>query len=226
VLASVLLAIVPFLVVMLLLDTFWSALLVGALFGCVPYWYVRFAATRRLNKLEEQFPEAADLIASSLRAGHAFPAALRAVSEELPDPLGAEFRVLYDQQNFGKPLPDVLKDFAERIPLLDTRIFVTAVLTQRETGGNLAEVLDNLSAVIRDRFKIRRHVRAASAHGRVTGWVLSMLPPVVAGVLYVIAPEHLRVLIDDPIGLQLTAFAIFLQVAGVLAVRRIVNIEL
>jgi tight adherence protein B len=193
--------------------------------GWLPYVAVRFAGNKRLRKLEEQLPQAVDLIAVSLRAGHALPTGLFMVAEEIADPLGAEFRLLYDQQTYGKPLPDVLREFAEHVPLLDARIFVTAVLTQRETGGNLAEVLDKLSTMIRERFRIRRQVRALSAHGRITGWTLALLPPVLALMLLFIAPTHIRVLVDDPFGRQLTAAAVCLQVVGMLAIRRIVKVE-
>jgi tight adherence protein B len=147
------------------------------------------------------------------------------VADETPEPLGTEFRLLYDQQNYGKPLPEVLREFAARIPLLDVRIFVTAVLTQRETGGNLAEVLDKLAALIRERFNVRRQVRAISAHGRITGTVLTLLPPALGAVLLVIAPDHVMVLVTDPIGIRLTIIGIVLQITGALAIRRIVNIE-
>ena len=193
--------------------------------GSTPCLYVRYAAAQRLSKLEEQLPEAVDMIAVSLRAGHAFTTGLLMVAQEVAKPLGAEFRLLYDQQTYGKPLPDVLREFADRVPLLDARIFVTAVLTQRETGGNLAEVLDKLASVIRERFRVRRQVRALSAHGRITGWTLALLPPVLALILFVVAPKHIRALIDDPFGQQLTLGAIGLQIAGTLAIRRIVNVE-
>jgi tight adherence protein B len=201
-----------------------SALL-ALIAGSVPYLWVRRAAARRLRKLEEQLPQAVDMIAVSLRAGHAFPTGLLMVAEELADPLGAEFRLLYDQQTYGKPLPDVLREFADRVPLLDARIFVTAVLTQRETGGNLAEMLDKLAAVIRERFRIRRQVRSLSAHGRFTGWTLASLPPTLAVILFLIAPTHIRLLVDDPLGRQLLAGAVGLQVVGMLAIRRIVSVE-
>jgi tight adherence protein B len=122
-------------------------------------------------------------------------------------------------------LPDALKAFGQRIPLVDARFFVTAVLTQRETGGNLSEVLDKLSSVIRDRFKVKRQVRAVSAHGRITGWVLGALPPVVAAVLFLISPEHIRLLVDDPLGVQMMLIGLTLQVIGVLAIRRILRVE-
>jgi tight adherence protein B len=198
-----------------------TALVVGSL----PYLWVRWAAVKRLRKFEEQLPQAVDMIAVSLRAGHAFTTGLLMVAEEVANPLGAEFRLLYDQQTYGKPLPDILREFADRVPLLDARIFVTAVLTQRETGGNLAEVLDKLASVIRDRFRVRRQVRALSSHGRITGWTLALLPPVLAAVLFVIAPSHIRALVDDPFGRQLAAAAIGLQLVGMFAIRRIINVE-
>jgi tight adherence protein B len=214
-----------FFITQLLTTSVWIAAGLGMVTAFLPYLYVRRAATKRLRALEEQLPQAVDMIAVSLRAGHAFTTGMLMVADDLPNPLGGEFRLLYDQQTYGKPLPDVLRDFAARVPLLDARIFVTAVLTQRETGGNLAEVLDKLSAVIRERFRIRRQVRAMSAHGRVTGWVLTLLPPVLACVLLIIAPAHIRILIDDPLGRQMVAGAIGLQLIGTIVIRRIVNIE-
>ncbi len=221
-----LMATVTFLVVWLITSLAWLALLLALAAAPLPYWSVQLAARRRVRRLEEQFPQAVDQIAVSLRAGHAFATGLLMVAEEVADPLGAEFRLVYDRQNYGKPLPDVLKEFAERVPLLDVRIFVTAVLTQRETGGNLAEVLDKLSALIRERFKIKRQVRVVSAHGRITGYVLALLPPVVAALLYLIAPAHIMTLVEDPLGIRLVGAAIVLQIAGTLAIRRIVNIEI
>ncbi len=155
----------------------WAAAVVAIAAGLSPYLLVRYAAVRRTRLFEDQFPQAIDLIASSLRAGHAFTSGVSMVSDEVADPTGAEFRLLYDQQNFGMPLPDALKAFARRVPLLDARFFITAVLTQREAGGNLAEVLDNLAGLIRERSRVKRQVRVTSAHGRITGWVLSMMPP-------------------------------------------------
>ena len=198
---------------------------VALIAGSLPYLWVRWAAVKRLKKFEEQLPQAVDMIAVSLRAGHALTTGLLMVAEEVPHPLGAEFRLLYDQQTFGKPLPDVLREFAERVPLLDARLFATAVLTQRETGGNLAEVLDKLASVVRERFHVRRQVRTLSSHGRITGWTLACLPPALAVVLAVVAPSHIRLLIDDPLGRQLTAGGLGLQVIGMLAIRRIVNVN-
>jgi len=191
----------------------------------LPLAIVRRAAAKRMSQFEESFPEAMDLIARALRAGHALPTALQMVGEEMSDPIGGEFRKLFDQQNFGMSLPEALAAFAERIPLIDARFFVTAVMTQREMGGNLSEVLDRLAGVIRDRFKVKRHVRSVSAHGRITGVVLGLLPPAVAGVLFVISPQHMRLLTDDPLGVQMVVTAVVLQTIGVLIIRRIIDVE-
>ncbi len=198
---------------------------IGATAAWLPYAYVARARTKRMLKFEEHFPEAIDLIARALRAGHALPTGLSMVADEMPAPVGTEFRLLYDEQNFGLTLPDAMRNFAKRIPVLDARFFVTAVLTQRESGGNLAEVLDNLSSVIRDRFKVKRQVRVISAHGRITGWVLSLLPPALAMATLLINPDHLGTLTGDPVGQQMIMVAVFLQIVGTLIIRKIVNIE-
>jgi tight adherence protein B len=191
----------------------------------IPYVVLRFLCSRRLRKFEEQFPEAIDLIARTLRAGHAFTTGLRMAADELPQPVGAEFRLLFDQQNFGMPLPDALRAMARRIPLIDARFFVTAVLTQREAGGNLAEVLDNLSAVIRERFKIKRQIRVITAHGRLTGVVLTLLPPALGAYFLTRTPEHFRILIEEPAGIRMIAIAALLQVAGGLLIYKITRVE-
>ena len=197
----------------------------GVFAGWVPTMLVRRARTKRMMKFEEQFPEAIDLIARALRAGHALPTGLGMVADEMRQPVGTEFRILYDEQNFGLTLPDAMRNFARRIPVLDARFFVTAVLTQRETGGNLAEVLDNLAQVIRDRFKVKRQIQVISAHGRITGWVLACLPPALAAATLLLNPDHLGTLFGDPVGIRMIIVAIFLQVVGTLIMRRITDIE-
>jgi tight adherence protein B len=186
---------------------------------------MNFMRNQRISKFEEQFPECLDLLARALRAGHAFTTGLLMVADEMPQPVGPEFRIIYDQQNFGLPLAQSLRSFAERVPLLYAKFFVTAVMTQRESGGNLAEVLDNLGSVIRDRFKVKRQIRVISAHGRLTGWVLTAVPPVLAFVQFIIAPENLKFLFNDPMGLRFVEAAIFLQITGALIIRRLVKIE-
>jgi tight adherence protein B len=206
--------------------TFSTLIGIGAGFvaAFIPFIVVRQMKNIRLRKFEEQFPEAIDLIGRALRAGHAFTTGLAMAAEEIPKPVGDEFQMLYDRQNFGMPLPDALKAFAERIPLIDARFFVTAVLTQRETGGNLGEVLDNLGTVIRDRFRVKRQVRVLTAHGRITGWILAGMPPALAAAMMVVSPEHMKMLINDPLGVQMIVGALVLQVTGTLIIRKLVDI--
>ena len=208
------------------LVTYSTLLALGAsvIAAFIPFIYVKQMKSRRLRKFEEQFPEAIDLIGRALRAGHAFTTGLVMVAEEIPKPVGEEFKLLYDRQNFGMPLPEAMKQFAERIPLIDARFFVTAVLTQRETGGNLGEVLDNLASVIRDRFRVKRQVRVLTAHGRITGWILAGMPPALATAMLVIAPNHMKMLISDPLGIQMIVGALTLQVIGTLIIRKLVDI--
>ena len=207
--------------------TFYTYLGLAAapIFGVIPYLVVRFYRTKRMNTFEEQFPEAIDLLARALRAGHAFPTGMQMVADEIPEPVGSEFKLMYDRQNFGMPLNDALKGLAERIPILDAKFFATAVLTQRETGGNLSEVLDNLSVVIRDRFKVKRQVRVLTAHGRITGWILAALPPSLAVILSFVSPQHMKTMITDPLGIQMLAVGGTLQVIGTLVIRKLVNIR-
>lgn len=213
-----------------LVYAIWSSTLLAAVFGIlvatVPWLYVKRAATRRVQRLEEQFPEALDLIARALRAGHAFTTGMGMVAEQMQDPIKTEFRLLHDRQNFGMPLGEAMRDFAARLPLLDARFFVTAVLTQRESGGNLSEVLDGLAAIIRDRFRLRREVKSLSAHGRITGTVLFCLAPAIAGLLFIVAPQHISLLFTDPLGIRMVMICVVLQVIGFYAMRRIIDIEI
>jgi tight adherence protein B len=223
-LMCVLVACVGYLFVKWLTYFTYLALAAAPLFGMIPYLVVRYMRTRRFEKFEEQFPESIELMARALRAGHAFPTGLQMVAEEVPDPVGAEFKLVYDRQNFGMPLPEALKGLADRVPILDARFFVTAVLTQRETGGNLSEVLDNLASVIRDRFRVKRQVRVVTAHGRITGWILAGLPPSLAAILFTISPEHIKTLTGDPLGVKMIVAAAILQTLGTLIIRKLVNV--
>ena len=200
-------------------------LLLGAFAGAIPMVYLRWKRSQRLNKFEELFPEALALMTRAMRAGHTFTTALGMVAEQLPQPIAGEFKLLHDRQNFGLPIAEALRDFGERIPVLTARFFATAVLTQRESGGNLSEVLENLASVIRERFTVMRQVRVKSAHGRLTGWILVALPPAVAAALTIISPEHMRLMIEDPAGIRMIIVAVVLQVAGALIIRKIVNVE-
>ena len=224
-LSAACLALLGFAVVKVLF--FYTLLAAGVGFALffVPFMYVRHKKTQRLKKFEEQFPEAIDLIARALRAGHAFTTGLAMAAEEIPAPVGEEFKLLYDRQNFGMPVPEAMRAFAARIPLIDARFFVTAVLTQRETGGNLSEVLDNLSTVIRERFKVKRQVRVLTAHGRITGWILSALPPCLAAAMFVISPRQMQILTEDTLGVQMIIAGLTLQVIGTIIIRKLVNIR-
>jgi tight adherence protein B len=190
-----------------------------------PYIWVKMKRNKRLLTFEEQFPEAVELIARALRAGHAFTTGLGMAADEIKPPVGSEFKRVYDEQNFGMSLVAALRAMAKRVPVLDARFFVTAVLTQRESGGNLSEVLDNLATVMRERFKVKRQIRVISAHGRISAWVLSGLAPGLAGVLFLMSPDFMRILWEDPMGLNLVIAALVLQILGTIIISRMVKIE-
>jgi len=191
----------------------------------LPFGYLLNRRSVRLKRFEEQFPEALDLMSRAIRAGHALQTALGMAAEELPDPVGPEFKKTFDQQNFGLPLRDALNEMAARIGILDVRFFVTAVLIQRDTGGNLSEILENLAHVVRERFKIRRQVRVHTAHGRFTGYVLLALPAVLAIALTFINPEHMQVMYREHIGRVMLMGAIVMQTIGFIWIRQVIKIE-
>lgn len=193
--------------------------------AAVPVLVLMRKRTRRLRKFEEQFPEALDLLSRAIKAGHAFTTAMGMVADDASDPIGPEFRKTFDEQNFGLPLKDALNNLAVRIPLLDVRFFATAVLIQRETGGNLSEILDNLAYVVRERFKILRQVRVYTAHGRMTGWVLLALPAALAVALMFINPDHMGLLFSDRMGRMMLMATVVMQTIGYLWIRKIVTIE-
>ncbi len=197
----------------------------GAVGAVVPYGWLRHKRSSRLGQFEEQFPEALDLLSRAVRAGHAFQTAMGMVGDDLAAPVGPEFKKTFDEQNFGLPLRDALNQLAERMPLLDVRFFVTAVLIQRETGGNLSEILDNLAHVVRERFKILRQVRVHTAHGRFTAWVLLALPAALAIALSFINPDHMQTLFREHMGQMMLLAAIVMQTVGYLWIRQVIKIE-
>ena len=202
------------------------AMPIGAAIGFgLPFLFLRVKRTRRLRAFEEEFPEALDLISRALKAGHAFATGLKMAAEELGEPVGPEFRKTFDEQNFGLPLKDALENLTLRVPSLDVRFFATAVLIQRETGGNLSEILENLAHVVRERFKILRQVRVYTAHGRLTGYVLLALPAVLAIALSFINPEHMNLLFRERVGQILLMVALVMQTAGFLWIKQVVKIE-
>jgi len=198
----------------------------GALLGFfLPYAYAAHMRTKRFQKFEEKFPEAIDTLARAVRAGHAFTTALEMIANEVSEPVAGEFRQLYEEQKFGLPVRDALLNLADRVPLVDVKFFVTAVMLQRETGGNLAEILDNLSYVIRERFKILRQVRVHTAQGRLTMVLLMALPPTIVVIMTILNPGFIRPLFTDPIGHALIVGGITLQTLGYFFIRRIIRIQ-
>jgi tight adherence protein B len=201
------------------------ALLAAVVLAALPTGYVRFRQKRRLRRLEHQLPEVLDLMTRSLRAGHAFTAALKVAGEEMPEPMGGEFRAVHDEINFGVSLEQALTHLADRIPLADVRYFVIAVLVQRESGGNLTEILTNLSRLIRERGKLFRKVRVLAADGRMSAWIMGAMPFALGGLLYLMNPTFISRLWTDPIGITITQTLLVMMVFGVLLLRRIVRIR-
>jgi tight adherence protein B len=197
----------------------------GATGFVMPFVILKIKRTRRMRAFEEAFPEALDLVSRALKAGHAFATGLKMVADEMPDPVGTEFRKTFDEQNFGLPLKDALSNLTVRMPSLDVRFFTTAVLIQRETGGNLSEILDNLAHVVRERFKILRQVRVYTAHGRLTGYVLLALPAFLAVALAFINPEHMQLLFRERIGHMMLGATVIMQTIGYFWIKQVVKIE-
>jgi tight adherence protein B len=200
----------------------WVGLVLGFF---IPYAYATHMRKKRFQKFEEKFPEAIDTLARAVRAGHAFTTALEMIANEVSEPVAGEFRQLYEEQKFGLPVRDALLNLADRIPLVDVKFFITAVMLQRETGGNLAEILDNLSYVIRERFKILRQVRVHTAQGRLTMMLLMALPPSIVVIMQILNPGFIRPLFTDPIGHALIVGGITLQTIGYFVIRKIIAIQ-
>lgn len=202
------------------------AVAAGVFTATWPYLWVRRKKRQRLDAFEQSFPEAIDLLGRSIRAGHAFSTGLQMVADESPDPVGSEFRQVFEEHRFGLPLEDALLGLTDRVELVDVRIFTTAVLIQREVGGNLAEILDSLAGTIRERFTIQRQVRVYTAQGRFTGYLLAVLPFALGLVIFLLNPEYMSVLWTEATGRLLMGLALMLQVIGYFVIRRIVDIEI
>lgn len=198
----------------------------GALGAALPCWRLLRARQRRLARIEQQLPEALDLMGRSMRAGHAFPTALKMVGDELRAPLGSEMRIVFDEVNFGVAMGDALGNLASRVPSTDLRYFVVAVLIQRETGGNLAELLGRISAIIRDRLTLLGEIRTLSAEGRMSAWILSLMPFAVALMMQLSSPDFLRLLYTDPGGRKMLTMALVMMGLGILVIRKVTRIRL
>jgi tight adherence protein B len=197
----------------------------GFVLGGLPLWYVHRKREQRLKKIEAQLPDALDLMTRALRAGHAFSAAMKMAGEELPEPIAAELRTVHDEVNFGVSLQQALTHLSDRVPLTDLRYFVVAVLIQRDSGGNLTEILGNLSNLIRERAKLMAKVKVLSAEGRLSAWILALMPFALAGLLNVMNPAFMSKLWTDPIGISMIKYLLVMMAVGVLVLRRIVRIR-
>jgi tight adherence protein B len=202
------------------------AMLVSAALFQVPFYYVRRKRNKRLLLLEQQLPEALSMIASALRVGHSLVAGLGAVAQESPEPIGSEIRKCFEEQNYGIDLRTSLTSLTRRVPVQDFRIFVAAVLIQRESGGNLAEVLEKVVQTARERFRLKKQVSVHTAQGRMTGWVLSLLPLVIGFAMYLMNPDGMSILWKRDIGLKMLYAATGMDVVGALIIRKIVSIRI
>jgi tight adherence protein B len=191
----------------------------------IPLLWLLFRRKRRMKKFAAQLPEALELIARALRAGHSLAAGFNLVANEMSEPIGGEFSRTFEEQNLGKPLEEALNDLVKRIPNLDLKFFATAIILQRQTGGDLAEILDKIGNLIRERFKIWGQVQALTGEGRLSGIVLLALPPALFAVVYKMNPDYLMLLFTDPMGKKMLVGGIVTQLLGALLIRKIVNIR-
>jgi tight adherence protein B len=206
-------------------DSGLLALALAMLGALAPLAWLRFLRKKRLQAFDEQFPDAVEMMARALRAGHSFASALHMVGDESEDPVAGEFAKAFEDYSFGKGLEDALNDLVRRVGLQDVKFFVTAVVLQKETGGNLAEILDNIGGIIRERFRLMRQVRALSAEGRLSGIILSLMPPALLVVLWLVSPGYIAMLFDHPLGNTILMTGAGFQIMGMLVIKRLVNIK-
>lgn len=225
VLISFMLAACAFLVGWLanLADPLIGLLVLGT--GMTPILVIVFKRHQRFSRFEELFPDALDLLARAVRAGHAFTTGFELIATETSEPLASEFRTTYDQQNLGLPLPEALHNLVERVPLIDVRLFVTALKIQHDTGGNLAEILETLAYVIRERFKLHRDVETKTAEGRMSLYFLMVLPPIAGFLMYFSNPDYLLPLLQTQLGQRMIAVTVFMQIMGYFVIRKITTLK-
>jgi tight adherence protein B len=196
-----------------------------AIGGWLPFWKILRDRTKRIQKIEEQLPDAIDMIKRALRAGHPFSGSLKLASEELPEPLASELKATFADLNYGNDVRRAMLGFLQRIPSVPVMALVTSILVQKETGGNLAEILEQISSVIRGRFKLQRKVRTLSAEGRMSAWVLALIPLLLFAAIWVTTPDYLPTLTESEVGQQIIAYAIFSAVIGIYWIRKIIRID-
>jgi tight adherence protein B len=206
-------------------PTFVLSLAAGVAAGALPYIYLLFKRWKRLRRFEELLPDSIDLMARALRAGHTITSAIEMVSAEGSEPIASEFRRVFEEQNFGLPLREAMLNLANRVPLPDVQFLVTAILVQKETGGNLAEVLDKAAAVIRERFRLRGQLRVYTAQGRLTGWILAALPFIMFVLINIFNPDYEKVLLTDPVGQKLIYIGVGLLILGGWVIRKVIDIK-
>ena len=200
-------------------------ILVAAVLGTTPFFYLSFLKRQRMRKFQEQFPEALDLIARALRAGHAFTGGLKLVGDEMSDPIGTEFEKTLNEINFGVGVPEALRNLATRVACPDLKFFVISVVIQRESGGNLAEILEKIAYLIRERFRLFGRIRILAAQGKISAAILVIIPFVVALGISILNPKYIRILSTDPLGRLMVVFALILMVVGVFVMRKIIAIK-
>jgi tight adherence protein B len=225
ILLTLILGVGPYVILPYFYPNLILAIIAGVVGASLPILFVAYKRTARIRAFEKNFPEAVDLLGRAVRAGHAFTTGMEMVATELPEPVAGEFKLVFDEQSFGLPLRDALTNFAERMPIVDVRFFVTALLIHKETGGNLAAILDDLAGVIRDRFRLLRDVRTRTAQGRLTAGILIALPPAFILIMRTINPDYVTPLFTDVIGQYMLGGAILLQIVGSIVLWRIVNIK-
>lgn len=203
-----------------------AQVLLVVLFGALPYLFLRRARRQRLHKIEAQLAEAADFLARAMRAGHSFTNVLQMVGTEMPEPIAGEFRIAHEEINYGVPMHEALTNLAARIPLTDLRYLVIAVLIQREAGGNLAEILGNIGHIIRQRLKLVAQVRVLSAEGRMSAWVLGLLPFGVMLMMSLTSPGYIGILWNDPIGVRMLWYGAGMIIFGALWLRKLIHIRI
>lgn len=200
-------------------------IILSGLLGIIPFLYLLSKKQQRMKRFQEQLPDTLDLIARSLKAGHAFSGGLKMVAEEFGDPIGTEFDKTLDEINFGVGIDEAMKNLANRVDCPDLQFFVVSVIIQRETGGNLAEILEKIAQLIRERFKLYGRVRALAAEGKLSAIILVALPPFMAFYMLMVNPKYIGLLVTDPIGITMTIFALLMMTAGVLVMKRMVSIK-
>jgi tight adherence protein B len=226
ILSSLALGAAAWLAVNLLVGIWWLSPLAGIPTAFIPYGYVAVKRRQRIDRFEELLPEAIDMIVNALKSGFSLESSLNMVAQEIPDPVGVEFAICYEEQNLGVELVEALRNMSQRMPSEDLLILTTAISIQKRSGGNLAEILGKIAAMIRERFQLRREVRIRTAQGRLSGFILVVLPIAFAVMVYIIYPPYIKILVSDPVGPYMVFGSVLLELIGIFVIRRVVDIKI